>query len=58
MDEEFIIDALEKVRDYVAMEIKKLRDELFRQHMEFETKVREKLDKKELEDIESKILLI
>ncbi len=30
-----------------------MKDELFKQHIEFETKVREKIDKKELEDIES-----
>lgn len=53
MDSEFIIEALEKMRDYVANEVKKIRDDLFKQHLEFETKVREKIDKKELEDIES-----
>ena len=58
MDEEMIIEALEKMRDYVASELKKIRDELFKQHIEFETKVREKIDKKELEDIESKDILV
>ena len=56
MDEDFIIDAFEKMRDYIAQENKKMKDELFKQHMEFETKVREKIDKKELEEIESKYI--
>jgi hypothetical protein len=53
-DEDFIVEALEKMRDYIAFENKKTKDEMFKQHIEFESKVREKLDKKELEDIESK----
>lgn len=52
-DEEIILDALEKMRDYISSEGKKGKDELFKFHIEFEAKVREKLDKKELEDIES-----
>lgn len=53
LDEEFILDAFEKMRDYIAQEMKKIRDEMFKQHYEFETRVREKIDKKELEEIES-----
>lgn len=56
-DEEVIMEALEKMRDYISFENKRIKDELFKFHLEFETKVREKLDKKELEEIESKITL-
>ena len=55
LDEEFIIETFEKLRDYIAQEMKKIRDEIFKQHIQFETKVREKIDKKELEDIESNL---
>ena len=54
MDEEFIVESLEKMRDYIQQENKRLRDDIFKQKFEFEIKIREKLDKKELEDIESK----
>lgn len=54
MDEDFIVEALEKMRDYIAQENKRMKDEMFKLRLEFETKVREKLDKKDLEDIESK----
>ena len=53
MDEDFIIESFEKMRDYIQQELKKVKDEQFRQHIDFETKVREKIDKKELEEIES-----
>mmetsp|Transcript_14528 Transcript_14528/g.14135 ORF Transcript_14528/g.14135 Transcript_14528/m.14135 type:complete len:121 (+) Transcript_14528:1634-1996(+) len=56
MDEDFIIDAFEKMRDYIAQELKKVKDDMFKQHIEFETKVREKIDKKELEEIEKRIM--
>lgn len=55
LDEEFIVEALEKMRDYIAQENKKMKDDMFKQHIEFETKVREKIDKKELEEIESRL---
>ena len=56
LDPELILDALEKMRDYIAAENKKMREEFFKLTIEFESKVREKLDKKDLEEIESKIL--
>jgi hypothetical protein len=56
MDEDFIIEALEKMRDYIAQENKRYKDELFKLRLEFETKVREKLDKKDLEDIEKRMM--
>lgn len=46
------------MRDFAISEIKKIKDELFKFHIEFESKVREKIDKKDLEDIESKKLNI
>jgi hypothetical protein len=49
------VDALEKMRDFISAENKKIREEFFKMHIEFESKVREKLDKKDLEEIESKI---
>lgn len=52
-DPELILDALEKMRDYIAAENKKMREEFFKLTIEFESKVREKLDKKDLEEIES-----
>lgn len=54
-DPELVVDALEKMRDFLTAETKKIREEFFKMHLEFESKVREKIDKKELEDIESKI---
>ena len=57
LDEEVIIDALDKMRDYISLEVKKIKDDFFKFQIEFEGKIREKLDKKDLEDIESKALL-
>ena len=54
LDPELILDALEKMRDYIAAENKKMREEFFKLTMEFEGKVREKIDKRDLDDIESK----
>ena len=56
LDPELILDALEKMRDYIAAENKKMREEFFKLTMEFEGKVREKIDKRDLDDIESKKL--
>ena len=55
-DPELVVDALEKMRDFISAENKKMRDEFFKMHIEFESKVREKLDKKDLEEIESKFI--
>ena len=52
-----ILDSLEKMRDFIAFESKKMKDEFFKFHIEFESKIREKIDKKELEDIESNLFL-
>lgn len=54
MDEDFVIEALEKMRDYIASENKRINDQFFKFHLDFESKIREKIDKKELEEIESK----
>jgi hypothetical protein len=53
-----IVDALEKMRDYISSENKKMREDFFKLHLDIEAKMREKLDKKDIEDIESNILLI
>ena len=42
------------MRDYIAQENKKMDEKMFKFHFEIENKIREKIDKKELEDIESK----
>ncbi len=55
-DAELIVDALEKMRDYIAVEHKKMRDEFFKLHLDFEAKIRDKIDKKDIEDIESNLI--
>jgi hypothetical protein len=52
-DADLVVDALEKMRDYIAVEHKKMRDEFFKLHLDFEAKIREKIDKKDIEEIES-----
>jgi hypothetical protein len=42
------------MRDYMTTENKRIRDELFKFYIEFESKIREKLDKELLDEIESK----
>ena len=56
MDQDFILDALEKMRDYIAQETKKQNDSFFKFHYEFESRQREKIDKKDLEAIEKRII--
>jgi len=34
-DSDLVVDALEKMRDYIAAEHKKMRDEFFKLHLEF-----------------------
>ncbi len=46
------------MRDYISSENKKMREDFFKLHLDIEAKMREKLDKKDIEDIESNILLI
>lgn len=53
-DAELIVDALEKMRDYIAVEHKKIREDFLKLHLDFEAKIRDKIDKKDIEDIESK----
>lgn len=57
-DASLIVDALEKMRDYISSENKKMREDFFKLHLDIEAKMREKLDKKDIEDIESNILII
>lgn len=52
MNEEVLLNALEKLRDYIQSENKRVRDELLRHHIEVEQKLKEKIDRKELDEIE------
>lgn len=54
LDQDVIFEALEKMRDYISQSDKKTRDEIFKTHIDFDGKVKEKLDKNALLDIESK----
>jgi len=54
MDEEFVIESLEKIRDFINQENKRMKDELLKHHLEMEGKLKEKIDRKEMQDIESK----
>ena len=54
MDEDFVVESLEKLRDYLMGEIKKINDQFFKFKIDFDTKMGEKIDRKELEAIESK----
>ena len=56
MEEEILLDAMDKMKDMLAAEIKRIEDRLFKITMDFESKVRAKIDKHDLEDIESKYL--
>lgn len=55
IDEEGLQEHIDKLRESMMQEVKKIKDELFKFHIEFESKIREKIDKKDLEDIESKL---
>lgn len=55
-DTELVVDALERMRDYISAEHKKMKDEFVKLQLDIETKIREKLDKKDIEDIESNFL--
>ncbi len=56
LDEEMVLEHLEKIRDFMLAEIRKARDEQFKQVLDLENKIRDKIDKKDLEEIESKII--
>lgn len=53
-DVSVVVDALEKMRDYIASENKKMREDFFKLHLDIEAKLKDKLDKKDIEDLESK----
>lgn len=55
LDEDAILDAFEKLREFIAYESKKNKDDLIKVNLQVDGKVREKIDKKDLEEIESKI---
>lgn len=54
-DDDAVIESLEKMRDYITFESKKVKDDMFKLSLQFESKVNQKIDKKDLEDIESKL---
>lgn len=56
-DTALVVDALEKMRDYIASENKKMREDFFKLHLEIEAKMKDKLDKKDCEDLESKYFI-
>lgn len=57
-DASLVIDALEKMRDYIASENKKIKEDFFKLRIELEQKLKEKLEKKDVDEIESKDTLI
>jgi len=58
LDEDAILDAFEKLREFIAYESKKNKDDLIKVNLQVDGKVREKIDKKDLEEIESKIFRV
>lgn len=46
------------MRDYIAAEFKKVREELLKLHLDVESKLKEKIDTKDTDVIESKIYCI
>ena len=58
MDEDLLLDAIDKMKDIMAAEIKRIEDRLFKMNMDFESKVRAKIDKHDLEEIESMIVVM
>lgn len=55
IDEDFIVDAIDKLRVFFQAEVKHVRDDMFKLQVEFENKNRAKLDRAELEEIEKRI---
>jgi hypothetical protein len=53
-DAGLVVDALEKMRDYISSENKKMREDFFKLHLDIESKVKDKLDKADIEALESK----
>jgi hypothetical protein len=56
-DTELVVEALEKMRDYISSEFKKIREEMLKLHLDVESKLKDKIDKKDTEIIESKLVV-
>ena len=56
-DEDALMDAVERLKDQLAVEVKKLEDKIFRMNMDFESKVREKIDEMYHEKMKDKATL-
>ncbi len=54
INEEAILDAFEKMREYVDQEGRRFKDEMFKLNLQVDAKMRDKIDKRDLEEIESK----
>eukprot|EP00347_Sterkiella_histriomuscorum_P003865 403362643 len=55
-DTSLVVDALEKMRDYIAIENKKMREDFFKLHLDIEAKMKSKLDRTDIEELEKRIL--
>ena len=56
-DAGLVVDALEKMRDYITSENKKIREDFFKLHLDIESKIKDKLDKSDVEALESNLNL-
>lgn len=50
-----MVESLEKLRDYITLETKKIKDDHFKYHFEMEGKLKEKLDKADVLEVESTV---
>lgn len=55
LNEDAILDAFDKMREYVDHEGKRFKDEMFKLNLQVDAKMRDKIDKRDLEEIESKV---
>lgn len=57
-EEETHVESNDKVKDIITVEIRKVRDEILRLNLSVDQKIRNKLDKSDIEEVESKSFLI
>ena len=54
-EEETHVESNDKVKDIITVEIRKVRDEILRLNLSVDQKIRNKLDKNDIEEVESKL---
>ena len=57
-EEETHVESNDKVKDIITAEIRKVRDEILRLNLSVDQKIRNKLDKSDIEEVESKLFVI